>query len=1525
MKFFTKSTLVVGLLLLFSQWASAQNPVTIGTGTSTQRYPFGSYWGFERSTAIYQASEIGRAGVIDRLNWYLTANTSGTYGIRIYLKHTTSSSFAATSTFANETANAKLVYADSGVVPTTGSWFEFILDDTFTYYNSENLQVIVEMNTGGTGINNNSLTRYTSTASTIANTHQYWTADNNPPTGNGTRNSNRPNIQIRFVPDPIPDLNIPAVLSSSFAGCNVNSYDLQFTINNSGGAGITSGSYIRYGYTINGGSENIDSFQLSAALAVNASVNHTITGININNINDVNFRIWANVDADDNKLNDSTTFNVANPVCVNANYSSDFESGDGGWTADALWVHGTVSKGALSNPTSGTNGWITDAVNNYPNNANASLYSPYFDFTNVCTPVFSWQMRFFTETNWDGMILEATTDFVNWTKVTNITPAYNNTSNNGPMPAPKFSGNNNAWTMYTADLSAFKGNVVRLRFRFASDVSGTNPGFAIDDVDAVLFPAYSGAGMIVPDTMFQNALYDTEIQSTSLVITGASFDWKLDGTVIGNNQDLDYTFTNDGTFTLTHRVKDACGLVLDSVTKSIVIIAPTSMPSPDFVADANIVAQFGTVNYNNLTTNGASSYEWYVSPDVYVDPQTQLPLPSVSYDNGTSAFSKTPVMSFFGTGVYDVCLIAENALGKDTLCKTQYIQVGGGNSGNGDSIMCSGTGVNAANKPYGHVFDPGGPNGDYAINQNCSYTIDFACYDSLLLNFNSFATETDYDFVYVYDGDEATGTPLWNTSTFPNGMHGTGIPALNAATSGLVTIVFESDFIITAAGFSLEYQAVSPKTTIEASFEVADTLCVGFPVTFESTSTNARTYAWDFGGTGIFVTNDARPTHTYSVAGTYDVKLAVEGCAGLDTFTKTVVVIPVGQNMVDFASEFTTYTINDEVVLNDMTSGCITQYQWVIEPAGATFMNGSDQNAEAHVSFSAPGVYTVKLFTENGVSSDSMVKVAYLTITDICSPKVDNALTDMGISRVAFGSIDNSSNGADNYTDYATVRTSVLKGMNYDITIERPTTSNEISRNVWIDYNGDGDFDDAGELVAHEDAARTSSYTATIGIPRSAINGMVTMRVATSYRFQANDACGNRSYGETEDYRIILESDITVPVITLVDADTIIINRNDMYTEHGATATDNLDGNLTPFIVITQSIDSSVAGTYYVEYDVTDTAGNAAMTVTRVVIVLPDAPSITLNGQNPDTLDVFMTYMDPGVTALDFNNNPLTAVVTGFIDSSMVGTYTLTYTVTDVNGRSSSITRDVVVVDNVLPTATLVGADTVTVEVFATYNDPGIDISDNYCTNNNFYTAGTFDNTTLGFKTLTYTFEDCNGNQSSIDRVIEVVDTEAPVIELNDLPIANTVRQHIYTDAGYTVSDNYDPNNVLIIDTITNLDMQVAGIYTLQYRATDASGNVGLSEVRLIYVSPNVGIAKMDDNSLNVYPNPSNGVFNIATDAFQGEVVLTVYDMYGKSVQVNTLNFNRASQIDLSTLAKGTYVLRLTQNGETATARVVIR
>ena len=102
---------------------------------------------------------------------------------------------------------------------------------------------------------------------------------------------------------------------------------------------------------------------------------------------------------------------------------------------------------------------------------------------------------------------------------------------------------------------------------------------------------------------------------------------------------------------------------------------------------------------------------------------------------------------------------------------------------------------------------------------------------------------------------------------------------------------------------------------------------------------------------------------------------------------------------------------------------------------------------------------------------------------------------------------------------------------------------------------------------------------------------------------------------------------------------------NEPYNEQGATASDAVDDNnqLTANIVITGSVDTSRLGTYTRRYNVTDSSGNAAVEVTRTIIVSDTGiPVITLNGNPTINLQKNEPYNEEGARASDAveDNNP---------------------------------------------------------------------------------------------------------------------------------------------------------------------------------------------------------------------------------------------------------------------------------------------
>jgi hypothetical protein len=89
------------------------------------------------------------------------------------------------------------------------------------------------------------------------------------------------------------------------------------------------------------------------------------------------------------------------------------------------------------------------------------------------------------------------------------------------------------------------------------------------------------------------------------------------------------------------------------------------------------------------------------------------------------------------------------------------------------------------------------------------------------------------------------------------------------------------------------------------------------------------------------------------------------------------------------------------------------------------------------------------------------------------------------------------------------------------------------------------------------------------------------------------------------------DADTTPPVITLLGSASLSIVQGTSYTDAGATASDDVDGDITSHIAVVNPVDTNTVGTYSVAYDVSDTAGNPAIEVTRSVSVTPTPPPPT--------------------------------------------------------------------------------------------------------------------------------------------------------------------------------------------------------------------------------------------------------------------------------------------------------------------------
>ena len=168
-------------------------------------------------------------------------------------------------------------------------------------------------------------------------------------------------------------------------------------------------------------------------------------------------------------------------------------------------------------------------------------------------------------------------------------------------------------------------------------------------------------------------------------------------------------------------------------------------------------------------------------------------------------------------------------------------------------------------------------------------------------------------------------------------------------------------------------------------------------------------------------------------------------------------------------------------------------------------------------------------------------------------------------------------------------------------------------------------------------------------------------------KYGATDTSGNTA---TEVQRIVTVGDTGAPVILLVGNILVTHEAKTTYVAAGATASDTLDGNLTVTSVSTVITDA--VGSYSVTYSVSDANGNAADSVVRTVSVVDTTkPVITLLGSVTETVEAKGTYTDAGASASDILDGNLTVTSLSSVNTDAVGSYSVTYSVSDANGNAA--------------------------------------------------------------------------------------------------------------------------------------------------------------------------------------------------------------------------------------------------------------
>ncbi|MDH3547923.1 MAG: DUF5011 domain-containing protein [Gammaproteobacteria bacterium] len=333
-------------------------------------------------------------------------------------------------------------------------------------------------------------------------------------------------------------------------------------------------------------------------------------------------------------------------------------------------------------------------------------------------------------------------------------------------------------------------------------------------------------------------------------------------------------------------------------------------------------------------------------------------------------------------------------------------------------------------------------------------------------------------------------------------------------------------------------------------------------------------------------------------------------------------------------------------------------------------------------------------------------------------------------------------------------------------------------------------------------------------------------------------------------------ADTVPPVIVVTGSPTVTINLGGTYTDAGATATDNIDGDICDQIVVDNPVDTSQVGTYTITYTVDDFAGNSTVATRTVIVQAPsggDAPvirgqvplqtqedqSIVIDiddlivdypDNNPANLDViihdgeFYTYSGTTVApSADFYGDlavPIT-VTDGVLESAV---FPLTITVTPVNDPPS--------VNGQFPVETLERTPVEITTAHLVLSDPDNNAAELSVRVLDGAGYQRVDNTitpepgVVGAMIVRLVVNDGELNSAVFNLTVQVrADNVPPVIVVNGSPTVTINLGGTYTDAGATATDNVDGDisDQIVVDN--PVDTSQAATYTITYSVEDLSGN----------------------------------------------------------------------------------------------------
>ncbi|MBE0639103.1 MAG: T9SS type A sorting domain-containing protein [Bacteroidales bacterium] len=281
---------------------------------------------------------------------------------------------------------------------------------------------------------------------------------------------------------------------------------------------------------------------------------------------------------------------------------------------------------------------------------------------------------------------------------------------------------------------------------------------------------------------------------------------------------------------------------------------------------------------------------------------------------------------------------------------------------------------------------------------------------------------------------------------------------------------------------------------------------------------------------------------------------------------------------------------------------------------------GQSLPATFSVSASAntPAGYTAQLtFHIEAMHGIEVEQTISLLFTDYCYPTANCSFGD-GLTGFSLGTISNMNSGcsSNGYGDFTSMSANIEQGQSYTVSLQTGYSDQNVC--LWVDFNSNKEFESSELLLNDFNLANSGQvYTTQITIPQDVMGGLKRLRVRANWLDSASDPCANFSYGETEDYTVILPAG-TLGVTAYCDPSEICLYESTQLMAIASGGSGNYTYQWSPVTGLSNpNIFNPVATpeettTYTVE--VNDGSSTISQQLVVTVHPLPATPVIQLNG-----------------------------------------------------------------------------------------------------------------------------------------------------------------------------------------------------------------------------------------------------------------------------------------------------------------------